>query len=544
MNNKDEHHTTRKTSFSKPGRLISWNGRLENIASRPFQISVLLLLSSLTICIGGAAFTGIPYPSLHDEFSYLLASDTFASGRITNPTHPFWHHFETMHVLHHPTYQSKYPPAQGLILAIGQLIWHPILGVWLSAGFMIVAIYWMLRGFLNPSWALIGSILALFQLLIKADFVSFDIFMAGYWTQSYWGGTVAATGGAMFFGALPRLRNRPRYRDCLIMAFGIIILANSRPYEGFVMVSITALLIIIWLVRRTKEQHITKAIRRPILLACVVLAFAAGFITFYNYRVTGDPLKLPWLLYHEQYRITPGFIWQQPSNNIPEYRSPTLRFFHLAVEPPMLSRHKTYTGFFKQTKEKLVKLWWFFLGPILTIPFLLLPRVRNPWILSVGIVCAFVIISDLLTFNLSPHHTAPITSLIVLLITQGMRQLTTIKVDSYKAGVAVSFMIVIALLVQMLASLPSSSRKYSEFNNKHSPRLKCERSLKDKYGGQKLLVFVRYMPSHSVHSEWVYNKADIDSSGIVWAHDLGTELNNKLKEYFADRKSIKITVFD
>ena len=92
---------------------------LARFSERRTLAIVALFLAVIAIRVLALPFLHVPVPGIHDEFSYLLLSDTFAHGRLTNPTHPMWISFETFHVNWFPTYSSMYQPAQGAALAVG-----------------------------------------------------------------------------------------------------------------------------------------------------------------------------------------------------------------------------------------------------------------------------------------------------------------------------------------------------------------------------------------------------------------------------------------
>src|SRR5580700_93696 len=187
----------------------------------------MLFLAGLTVALRLTLLPvhPVPTPKGADDFSYLLLADTLAHFRLANPPHAMHRFFETTFVLEQPAYSSIYPVGPALALALGQVVFHlPWAGVVLSVAAFCSLCYWMLRGWTTPGSALAGGLLAV------CEFGPLS-----YWMNSYWGGAVSAAAGCLVFGALPRLRERGRIRDAMLLGLGVGVQMLSRPYESIIL---------------------------------------------------------------------------------------------------------------------------------------------------------------------------------------------------------------------------------------------------------------------------------------------------------------------
>ena len=509
------------------GRSEFAGGKLsQRVLSRPKATAGAV---TLALCLL-LAWVERPAPFVHDEFAYLLAADTFAHGRLTNPTPPAWEHFESFHTIVTPSYQAKYPPGQGLFLAAGQLLTgHPIVGVWLSMTFAAMALAWMLEAWFPPGWALLGGLLPILRFGTLGNWNGREWAM---WSNSYWGGGVALLGGALLLGAACRLSERARVRDGLWLGLGIAILANSRPYEGLVASAVIGIALLVRGLRRQPIRRLAAA-----LGACaLVLAAVGAWMAAYNRAVTGDPLRMPYSEYYQQYELTPQLSFLPAKPEAPDFRHEVFHRYALEFQVSSYNEAKT-TGAIKRKDVEL--LLSFFLGPALLIPLGVgLFSVRRYWHVVAAAVLVLSVSAHLFvaTSHYFPHYLAPAVPGLLALIVLGWKRLTEWSPRGRPVGAAIAAGLVFACVVSFaLSSLWRLDMGPEQAASYGSRRIELTKEISKTPG--KHLVVVQYQPGHDIHQEWVYNGADIDGAKIVWARAMTPDKDRELLKAFPNRKA-------
>ena len=498
---------------------------VRKLAPRTAVCMVLLAILPVALRLFLLANHPVPSPDIYDEFSHLFVADTLLHFRLANPPHPLHQFFETFFTLQQPTYSSIYPIGQGLMLAIGRIVSGlPWTGVLLSSAAFCSFCYWMLRGWVNPPWALAGGILAVFEFGPLSQ-----------WMNSYWGGAFGAFTGCLIFGALPRLLRTHQRRYAIPLGVGLALHLLIRPFESIFLLLCVAL----YLAPMLRQPQAAKALLRtlPILAASVLLAL--GITAVQNKSVTGSWTTLPYQLSQYQYGVPASLTFQ--ANQVPHAElTPQQELGYKSQLAFRSSGPETWTSYWTRLQYRVRYYRFFFLAPLYVAILAFLPSLRKPPFAWVSLTLLLFALGTNFFPAFQLHYLAAVTCLFVLVSVVGLEQLHRWRPE----GAQVLLFLCLAhfafwygMHVLDTEDFSQSVRPYESWDaiNHRNPerRILVNQQIAATQG--KLLIFVRYWPQHIFQDEWVYNAADIDQSRVVWARDLGELENLKLRHYYSDR---------
>ncbi len=486
-------------------------------AARTGWCMLALFVLPIALRVAMAPVHPIPTPLGVDDFSYVLLGDTLTHFRFSSPTHPLHQFFETLFILQEPRYASIYPMGQGIAIAIGQTLFgSPWAGVALSTGAFAAACYWMLRGWITPGWALLGGLFAALQFGALSQ-----------WMNSFWGGAVPAAAGCLVYGALPRLQSTGRRRYAILLGAGIGISAVSRPYETIFLV-VSVIFFFAPVFRKPTDRPSLPTIALILLSALPAL----GLIVIQNRSVTGSWTTLPYMLSRYEYGVPCTFTWQ--ADPVPHHE--LIPQQKLAFETQKAKHDDSVAmGYFRRFITRLPDYRFFFIAPLYLALPLFITKLREFRYLWMAVKILLFAVGIILFRYFFSHYLAAVACLFVLITVASLNRM----------GPEVSLVLVFLTAAHFIfwyglhfAGNQDFAREMWQYDagviNTGDPH--GRRAIHDRIATVpgRHLVFVRYRVGHAFQ-EWVYNAADIDSSRIVWARDLGDDENDRLRHYYPDR---------
>ncbi|MGA2183334.1 MAG: hypothetical protein ABSH47_09910 [Bryobacteraceae bacterium] len=503
-------------------RMERWWSRF---ASRRTLCIALAFVVPIVLRLCFLPWVHAPQPWIPDEFSHRLIGDTLAHGRLANPTHPLWQHFESIHVFFQPTYVSAYFPGLGAVLALGNVFGHAWIGVLLATGGMCAALLWMLYGFFPPRWALLGGVLAVLRWGVMS-----------YWVNSYWGGELTALGGALVLGGWAWARRGGGWSAGWVLGVGLLILVYTRPMEGAAFAVPIAIALL-----PSARQRFANLLRVGLPVLCL-LAIGLAALGVYNKAVTGDALRIPYKVNQALYGWPLTLPWEKPVQV--EYRNSEMRLYYEWER--CVQYQKSWPGpALKLSVLHLSPIWRFYFGPALTLPFLWAGRWWRDRRIRVPLICLAVSCLLGLIIVAYPHYISAATGCFLIVIVQALRHARLYRRKTTRSGIARS-RIAVATCLAMLpvrafvdpAIAPWTKPEYLSFSAngsvKGEERARILQTLQQIQG--RHVVFVQYHRERYRPGGWVYNDADIDGQRVVWARDQGAESNREVLRYYPDRR--------
>jgi hypothetical protein len=266
----------------------------------------------------------------------------------------------------------------------------------------------------------------------------------------------------------------------------------------------------------------------------LALALTGAAMGLYNFRVTGNALRLPYQVHEETYGIAPLFIWQSLPPE-PAYRHQALRDRHRQVGRGLYDIQRSVAGFLVKNIAYLS--WWgfyslnvFVLPLLATLPLMVKWALRDRWARFALLTYVILIAGVLLETFMMIHYLAPITAFNYFFVLSALRLW---RWRDKRIGQMASWLVPLLAAVGLVASWCWTITRdgSSAWQNQ---RAKLIEQLKQQ--DRRHLIIVSYSPTRSTPDEWVYNEADIDGAQVIWARRMDADQNCKLAEYFKDRR--------
>jgi len=477
-------------------------------------------LAAALVSIGVVWFTWdqvVPIPKVHDENSYLLQADIFASGRWTAPSPPIAEFFEQPHVQVTPRVASKYPPGHALLLAVGAMVgFHALVPLLLTG--ITAALIFALALRLTTPWTALATWLvwlsaplvlrfqpSYFSELTTAPLVLTSWWLLLDWRESRRRSTFLWMALAIGWGAI----TRPLTMLAFAIPIGVVVLRDC------------------WRLRSWRDLSLGVAVGTAVLM----------ILPLWSWRTTGDWRTSP----IEQYRK--DYLPFDKLGFTPD-TSPPLR----PVSPVLRS---TYDYFLMARKQQTLaaapRTAW---ERVLEVTIAVFQEARLPllalaaWGLftaagAAGTALRFGVGSAavLLAAHLPYAHWAPWTvyyletvPVLAALVAVGIADVARrASREGERIGVALACAAILAFAVPNVLKWKRDHRTRSNFDRRFAEQLKTIPT-------QHAVVFVRYSPRVAQHIAVVFNYADLSKAPIWVVHDMGPR-NADLRKLAPDRAS-------
>jgi len=496
----------RYARFSAPGAL----DRVERYLRRFGPLTAAIITALVVWYAWGDAR---PIAKVHDEQSYVLQAEIFASGRWPAPSPPIPEFFEQPHVMVVPAVASKYPPGNALMLTPGAAVGYPALMVLVLSGATAALIFALAMRVMNPwvgalTWLLwiTAPIVLRFQPGFYSEVTTTICILGAWWSLLTWRET--------------RLR-----RWLLLVSFCVGWCAITRPLTALAFAAPIGIVVLRDVARLRQWSDLAAAMLMGVAVLMILPVWSA--------KTTGNWRLTPIELYRQDYMAYDKIGFTVDTAAPRRGETPVLK----ALNDYFLSAHH-------QQSLKRLPVTAFERVAALTVAFFQGWRVPLIVFFVAGLFfmnwpLRFAMLSAVSTFlaHLTYAHYPPWTIYYVE-TASAVSAVTALGIWTVARWVVRSepaMRVTAALAGFVLVVFGAQGVQHARLD--HHVRAAFDRLFADQIGKlprKPAIVFIHYTPRSAQHISEVFNYANLDAAPVWVVHSLGPR-NEELKKMFPNR---------